>query len=226
MLVTRETWRCGGQPYRARSASIQLRGSIFPGTPWVYPWYRYHHLSASTTWSKTEASVCSPPVSGLPSYWKEENKKEQIGQIDPIVLRVSIWGKETQIHCKNNNVRKLGACLPHVLPATEVASPSTDSCSPPMPGGKERPQGDPNQGWEAQSTLCCCISTDFPWNLIYVEIHIHQLIFNIALLKFMTLFLTYSQVQSVLIWPSNQRKKKKKSVCTFQCGKECVLWAR
>lgn len=198
MLVTRETWRSRGQPSRVRSGHVQLRGSIFLGTLWAYLSCKCCHLSTSTTGSEIEAGVLSSPVSGLPSDWKKEIKKEQIGQISPIVLRVSVGGQEIQAHCKNNDIRKFGAYPAPMTEAWGCLCPA-DSCSTLMPPREERPQADPNRGGAVISVLG--ISTDFPRNLVHVKIHIYQLIFNSAYLEFITLFLTYSQVQSVLSWP-------------------------
>lgn len=75
-------------------------------------------------------------------------------------------------------------------------------CSTLMPASR-RPE--PGEKGTVMSVLG--ISTDFPWNVIYVEINIYQSILNTAHLKFMTLFLTYSEVQSVLSWKEEKKKE-------------------
>lgn len=63
------------------------------------------------------------------------------------------------------------------------ASLSTDPSSTLMPVGGKGPRV-PEPGERDQVLSVLGIRTDFPWSLIYVEIHVYLFIFNIALLKF------------------------------------------
>lgn len=67
-----------------------------------------------------------------------------------------------------------------------AASLSTDPSSTLMPAEGTGPRV-PEPGERDQVLSVLGIRTDFPWSLIYVEIHIYLFILNIALLKFVRL---------------------------------------
>lgn len=97
------------------------------------------------------------------------------------------------------------------------ASLSADSSSTLTPAGGKGPRA-PKPGEQDPVLSVLGIWTDFPWSLIYVEIHIYLFIFNTAFLKFISLWLyswlshKYSLCLSGQVTPSRAKKKKKEGM--------------